>query len=84
MKLYEVGDLILHPERYENDVHAGAWLIVKVEDMSRNMYSPDWRYHMLNQRTGQKLNRSAGETWFAVERGFFTHVSGRGSDPVSD
>ena len=84
MKLYEVGDLILHPKRYENDAHHGAWLIVKVEDVSRNMYSPDWRYRMLNQRTGQKINKGAGDTWLGVERGFFTHVSGRGSDPVSD
>ena len=84
MKLYEVGDLILHPERYENDVYSGAWLIVKVEDRSRNMYIPEWRYHMINQRTGQELDRAANDTWLGVERGFFTHVSGRGSDPVSD
>ena len=78
MKLYQVGDLILHPERYENDVHAGAWLIMRLEDKNtNNMSMPDWRYHMINQRTGQKINKGAGETWLGVERGFFTHVSSR-------
>jgi len=77
MKLFEVGDLIIHPDRYENDDHAGTCVIIKVEDKNVKMSMPDWYYHMVHQRTGEKHVMSAYGIYFGVERGFITHVSAR-------
>jgi hypothetical protein len=77
MKLFEIGDLIIHPERYENDDHAGTSVITKVEDKNIRMSMPDWYYHMVHQRTGVKHVMSAYGIYFGVERGFLTHVPSR-------
>jgi len=84
MKLFEVGDLIIHPERYENDCHGGAYLVVDVEDKNVKMSMPDWYYHVVHQRTGEKSVMSAYGIYFGVERGFLTHVSGGATGSLSD
>ena len=76
MKLFEVGDLILHPERYENDCHGGAYLIVDIVNKAPITTDPYWYYRVAHQRTGEKAAMSAYGIYFGVERGFITHVSG--------
>ena len=83
MKLFEVGDLIIHPERYENDIQAGIRMIIKVEDKNVKMSMPDWHYHMVHQKTGEKTTKSAYGIYFGVERGFLTHVSGGATGSLS-
>ena len=84
MKLFEVGDLVIHPERYENDRYGGAYLIVDIEDTNTMQSIPDWRYHVVHQRTGEKSVKSAYGFYFGVERGFLTHVSGGATNSLSD
>ena len=74
MKLFEVGDLIVHPERYENDRYAGACTIVEIEDKNTKQSMPDWHYHMVHQKTGFRWVKSAYGIYFGVQRGFLTHV----------
>tara|TARA_Y100001938_G_scaffold148184_1_gene231185 strand:+ start:334 stop:588 length:255 start_codon:yes stop_codon:yes gene_type:complete len=83
MKLFEVGDLIIHPERYANDIHAGTRMIIKVEDKNVKMSLPDWHYHMVHQSTGEKTTKGAYGIYCGVERGFLTHVSGGATGSLS-
>ena len=79
IQMFNVGDLIIHPERYANDCHAGTSIIVEVFVAEKDrLYSiPPRSLRMKKQKTGEIYVRGEYSTHFGVERGFLTHVPSR-------
>ncbi len=76
---FNVGDLIIHPKRYENDCYAGTSIIVEVfvAEKDRHYSIPPRSLRMKKQRTGEVYVKEEYGIYFGVERGFLTHVPSR-------
>ena len=79
IQMFNVGDLIIHPERYVNDCHAGTSIIVEVFVAEKDRlygFAPR-TLRLKKQKTGEIYVKSEYSIYLGVERGFLTHVPSR-------